>query len=448
MMGYIPESMITQSLKGLLLGTSLYCVACSGSTFAPGADTGGASSSSGGITATGGSESIVGGQTALGSGGSANATSSSTGGAITVGGTSGAATQPLGGTASTGGSRANGGATGTGGTTSTGGSKANGGAAGTGGTASTGGSKVNGGTTSSGGNLATGGSRPTGGTTSTGGSLSTGGSQPTGGTTSTGGSLSTGGSGPSGGTTNAGGTLSTGGSLNTGGSPATGGSLGTGGSSASFDTITFGERENSTFNYVTNDTDLLSSTPTYNYGYAQDFGCNASPLRVGIVRFDTNAFAGVYGHGRAVLAARLHLWTMPCSGCQASPGTVVRIFGMQQFWQEVANNSAQGDGGIPNWTQADIDTSSGSAVNVDWAAAGAQPPARGTTELANFSPTAADTDYVVSLPAGVVQAWLDGPAANYGLTLVISGSTPDFVTFQASDGDSTKAPLLEVDLAN
>lgn len=281
----------------------------------------------------------------------------------------------------------------------------------------------------------------TGGTTAMGGSQF-GGEGTLGG--SSGNSSETGGETAAGGNADAGGSGST---LATGGDSATGGSLATGGTGTSLQTISFGERPNATFTGVTNDTDLLSSSPTFNYGFSADFGCNASPLRIGLVRFGTWGFGDVYGHGRTVIAARLHLWTMPCSGCQASAGTVIQIFGVNQYWQEVANDSTPGAGGIPNWTQADVDTSAASPVTVDWTAPGAQPPARGTTELAHFSPTSTDTDYVISLPASVAQAWLDNPEGNYGVELMISGSTTDSVTFQSCDGDTTKAPLFEVDLA-
>jgi hypothetical protein len=66
-----------------------------------------------------------------------------------------------------------------------------------------------------------------------------------------------------------------------------------------------GERPGATYSGLTQDTDFLSSSPTFNYGYTPDFGCNGSPMRVGLLRFDIWEFIALFTHSPVVLAARL-----------------------------------------------------------------------------------------------------------------------------------------------
>ncbi len=173
-----------------------------------------------------------------------NSNNGPSGGAVSVGGSTG-----LGGGFSSGGSQPNGttsqaGAVATGGTSSlgtggtsvvtnppTGGSNGTGGRANTGGLASTGGALV-----VTGGAKATGGSAPTGGSVSagggqTGGKAATGGAAPTGGSTAAGGASATGGSKATGGATSGGGSKNTGGMAATGGSQTAGGANVGGGTS-------------------------------------------------------------------------------------------------------------------------------------------------------------------------------------------------------------------------
>ncbi len=335
------------------------------------------------------------------------------------------------------------------------------------GSSSTGGLSNNGGNASSGGSIAaTGGSSALGGDANSGGTHSTGGStEATGGTSSsTGGERASGGNPPTGGTLGAtggakpvtGGNVSTGGSsiIGTGGHPTSGGTVSTGGLTAtggqSSVTLTFSENPDATCTGLTVDTVLNSATPDLNYGLSPSFGCDASPLSVGLLGFVFEGCAAQIGTLSKVLAARLHLTTASCAGCQASPNTTVQVFELLEPWTE-GTGLDTGKIDAANWNEAEL--------GVNWTGAGATGASRGAL-LNSFKPVALNTQYVVELPASLVQRWLDNardrvrdetvPSSNFGILLAITSTAvapTDAVSFIASDGEKTLSPLLEIDFA-
>jgi hypothetical protein len=350
-------------------------------------------SNSGGAPETGGSQGIDVGGTQSGG--------ASTGGSTAIGAT----TNGAGGTATFGGHVSMAGATAITGTTSS-----------AGGSSSTGGTMTIGGTSNAGGTVSTASTMPTGGTSSTGGSSGTGSTMPTGGTSSVGGSSSTGGS-------------------NTGVTTTT-----TGGQSSV--TLTFGERSDTTCHWLTNDTYLNSAAPDLNYGASEVFGCDAEPQAVALLRFYLANCLDEIGSLTQVLAARLHLHTATCVGCEASANTTIQIFEMLEAWDE-GYGSTTGEAGAANWKD--------SSEGVPWSGAGASGASRGATALAEFKPTARNTDYVIALPVALVQYWIDEPYANEGMLLKIlstATSASDGVSFGTSEGDESMSPLLEIDFAS
>ena len=241
-------------------------------------------------------------------------------------------------------------------------------------------------------------------------------------------------------TAGAGGNFSSGGTSNWGGTVSTGGSTSTGGQSSV--TLTFGERPGATCSDVTHDTDINSAAPDLNYGGAPLFGCDSSPMTFGLLQFDLGNCTDQIGTLDQVLAARLRLHTGDCPGCQASGDTTVQVLELLESWQEGTGSSA-GDPGEANWNE--------SLPGVTWQGPGATGASRGTMVLGEFNPTTANMDYVIDLPATLVQGWLDQPDTNFGVLLAILSSavTPtDGVSFGTSEGDSSETPLLEIDFAS
>ncbi len=375
----------------------------------------------------------TGGSSAVASGG---ATSDNT--SISDGGAS------VGGGVTTGGSHSQDGAGGSGGQAATGGSHPT-----QAGSSSTGGLSASGGAPSSGGSVATsGGSFALGGNSqsnggeknTTGGmSLNTGGLRASGGSPPTGGSVSasggaksvTGGNGSTGGTF-----IGSGGNSSRGGNPGTGGLTATGGQSSV--TLTFGERPDASCTDITTDTVLNSSEPDLNYGLSPFFGCDASPLSVGLLRFGLNKCVDQIGSLKKVLAARLRLETGACSGCQASVNTTVQLFQLLEDWTE-GTGLDTGEIGEANWSER--------VAGEKWSGAGATGASRGAL-LSSFKPTALNAEYVIELPAALVQGWLDDATSNSGVLMSTASTavTPtDAVSFIASDGEKVLSPLLEVD---
>ena len=285
-----------------------------------------------------------------------------------------------------------------------------------------------------GGNVGVGGSSRS----NTGGEKSVAGTGPFSGGAATGGNASGGFASPTGGVSATaiamtGGASSSGGALGSGGAPNTGvqGAV----------TLTFGERPDASCTYLTTDTDINSAEPDLNYGLAELFGCDASPLRVGLLQFSLDNCTDQIGTLQKVLAARIRLHTGACTGCQASLNTTVQIFELLESWEE-GSGPNEGEIGAANWNNR--------ASNYAWAGEGASTPSRGSTALAEFKPTLTNTEYVVALPADVVQRWVTQPSTNFGVALVIhstAASPSDAVSFGASDGDKSISPLLEIDFA-
>jgi hypothetical protein len=66
---------------------------------------------------------------------------------------------------------------------------------------------------------------------------------------------------------------------------------------------------------------------------------------------------------------------------------------------------------------------------------GANPPSRGTTAIATFTPNTADTEFVATVDVATVQNWVNNPASNFGLAIASSNADgPKFHSREATNG--------------
>lgn len=187
--------------------------------------------------------------------------------------------------------------------------------------------------------------------------------------------------------------------------------------------VTFGERPGATTTGVTADTYVGADLPADNNGGSSGLAADLSPDKVALLRFDVSAIPP----GRVVTGAALHLWTTIDDELQAG---ACRVYLMLEAWDE------------------DTATYEQRVAGIAWTTTGAGPGSRAITEVAEFAAPAVDTEYVVDLPAALVQQWVDSPALNYGLALYPHMSVTHGVTFVSSEAATAeKRPLLTVTLA-
>jgi hypothetical protein len=190
--------------------------------------------------------------------------------------------------------------------------------------------------------------------------------------------------------------------------------------------LSFGERDGADIAGVTSDTFIGSDAPTLNHGTANDLQVESTPVEVALLRFDVSALPP----GTVVISAELHLFTSLNDPLQEGS---VQVYAMLEAWDEGAQSAAPG--------QANFDDR---ALATPWSAAGAAPPSRDGTVLADFAPSVGDVPYSVSLPPALVDAWRD-PSQNFGIAMATENAGGAGVTFRSSQaGASTKRPLLVV----
>jgi hypothetical protein len=251
-----------------------------------------------------------------------------------------------------------------------------------------------------------------------------GGGSGAGGTASDGGGSGTAGSS---GDAGSGGIAGTGGS---GGASGTGGNAGAGGSGGGVQgpvTKIFGEVPGTDHAGVTIDTKIRgdnATTQTYDYGGGWFMGPDASPIIHALLRFDLSAIPV----GSEVLSAVLELWTGACANCQGNPGTSIEVFRLLEAWVEgSADSEVTPTLGYCNWNYRNSTTA--------WSSPGAEPPSRGSTPVATFSPLALDTKYSLNL-TNLVQDWVSAPSGNHGVLFkMVDPQYTDGVAFVSSENN-------------
>jgi hypothetical protein len=134
----------------------------------------------------------------------------------------------------------------------------------------------------------------------------------------------------------------------------------------------------------------------------------------------------------AVQAATLRLHT---NGDNLGGGSTVMAYEVLEDWDEGTNTVLTGSTGVASWNKR--------KPNTAWTTAGAGAPgSHGGSFVGTFAPTSTETDHPMTLNATVVQRWVDTPATNHGLVLVIEGSTSDVHFYSTESGMTSKRPAL------
>jgi hypothetical protein len=161
----------------------------------------------------------------------------------------------------------------------------------------------------------------------------------------------------------------------------------------------FGERPSSTVMGVASDTFVTSLLPATNYGTERTIDIESvGEDQVGLLRFDLSSLPTT----AAVMVGELRLATSNGAGTNSADPT--RIYQVLEAWDALGATYDLRSSGTP------------------WTSPGVGPGSRDTVILASFTPAAVATEYVIALPAAVVQGWVTSPATNFGLALVDAGA--------------------------
>jgi hypothetical protein len=175
--------------------------------------------------------------------------------------------------------------------------------------------------------------------------------------------------------------------------------------------LSLGERPNANLTGVTTDTYLDQGVPTGNFGGDTGISFDADPVRYSLLRFDTRNVPA----GMKVVQAQLYLYVFD----PLESGDAV--------FQPVTEDWSEGNATYNN-----------RKTGTSWQMAG------GTVgpAAAQFTPRA-EGEYVIALPPALVQAWLDLPAANFGLRLRSTSMDGRGGQFRSSESDFMDTrPLL------
>jgi hypothetical protein len=151
---------------------------------------------------------------------------------------------------------------------------------------------------------------------------------------------------------------------------------------------------------------------------------------VALLRFD---FATEIPVCSRVVAAVLQLDT---TADEIGAGSSVAVYEVLEAWLE-GTGPATGAVGAASWLQR--------VPGVAWTDDGVGPVgSRGGGQIGSFAPRLADTSYDVPLDTETVQGWVDDPATNQGVVLVVMGSTSDVHFHSRETADASKRPALTV----
>jgi hypothetical protein len=118
-------------------------------------------------------------------------------------------------------------------------------------------------------------------------------------------------------------------------------------------------------------------------------------------------------------------------------GSAVAFSAMLEAWDEGSGSVPAGVGGAASWQ----DRRPGTA----WIGAGAGAPgSRAGSSFLLFASRDPETDYPITLGPAIVQGWVNNPATNHGVALVVEGSTSEVHFYSSEAPLAITRPALEV----
>ena len=223
-----------------------------------------------------------------------------------------------------------------------------------------------------------------------------------------------------------------GGSGASAGSGGSGGTAGTGGSGPPWVdlTLTIGERPGSDVVGATSDTTVEADNPTWNFGATDNFGPDADPDHIALLRFDLSSLP----IGSIAVSAQVELVVCVCASCEAEANTVA-VYEVLEPWTEGTADHAPG---VANYTER--------SSNSAWTTPGVGLGSRDASPFAEFDPNVQGQAFFFDLPLELVQQWLDAPGSNFGMSLEsVPTSGLDGICFRSSENTTTESrPLLHL----
>jgi len=178
--------------------------------------------------------------------------------------------------------------------------------------------------------------------------------------------------------------------------------------------VVLGETPDADVSGVTADSWLNSSASTLNYGGDDVIRLDRIPDQNGLLRFDLTSIPA----GTEVVAVALRMWTESGFGNDG----VVQLYPVIEAWDE---GDLDGAAGAASWNER--------VAGVQWLGHGATGASRSPT-LSDDAPARLDgVELVFSIPAAVVQGWIDDPASNNGWVLVPFDTSNDAATLVSSE---------------
>jgi hypothetical protein len=162
---------------------------------------------------------------------------------------------------------------------------------------------------------------------------------------------------------------------------------------------------------------------------------------------DCESISGGDDDVRTLLRFELAAGILPCSRVDRAilylnttddnlgGGSSVVVYALTESWTEGTGALATGTEGTASWNER--------MTGLPWVDDGAGPGSRIGTEIARFQPTGTNMGYAVDLTEGV-QRWVNAPANNHGMVLVVTGSTSDVHFFSRESADASRRPGLVV----
>ncbi len=183
-------------------------------------------------------------------------------------------------------------------------------------------------------------------------------------------------------------------------------------------TLTFGERPGDDVRGVTTDTFLRNDKPNQRFGDHGDVSVNADPAKHGLLRFELSALPAGATIDSAVLEVNV--------SDPVESGELL-LYRLVEDWEELE----------ATWNER--------RNGQRWTAPGAAPP-MSALPIAQASLAARDTGlFTVTLPATLVQSWVDQPSSNFGVVWISTSPDGYGGVFDSRDSNHTELrPQLSV----